>query len=115
MSSLSCSRCGAARELADNYCRRCGRRLTVELPAVSQPRLPARAQTIPPSLVGSVAVLALGTGIEWLARRLAGNVARGAGRALVGQAKRPERSAAAGDAPATVEELVYLRRVRLHR
>jgi len=116
VSTRICSRCGAPRELDDNYCRRCGRQLTVELPAITQSRLPARSQPIPPSLVGSVAVLALGTGIEWLARRLAGSAARAAGRALVGQDRQVSPAGPPQPPPVeTTEELVYLRRVRLRR
>jgi hypothetical protein len=119
--ALSCSRCGAACDLNDNFCRRCGHDLSLALPALRPPSLPARPRTIPPSLVGSVAVLALGTGLEWLARRAAGTAARAAGRALVGGGQertvaRPRRSDgnAAPDA-IDVDEVLYIRKVQLRR
>lgn len=114
--SPSCSRCDAARDLADNFCRRCGRQFTVNLPAVRPPLLPVRARTIPPSLVGSVAVLALGTGLEWLARRVAGSAARAAGRALVERS--PGSAVAQRESPTdalTVDEVLYVRKVQLRR
>jgi hypothetical protein len=79
--------------------------------------LPARKASLPPSLVGSVAVLAVGTGLEWLARRLAGGAARAAGRALLGQERRPapvEKSRPAGP-DVTVNEVIYVRKVELRR
>jgi hypothetical protein len=114
---LTCARCGAARDTQDNFCRSCGHQFTVNLPAVREDRLPARTgRAIPPSLVGSVAVLAVGTGIEWLARRMAGTAARAAGRALVGGdrplppvQRRPEA------ASVTIDEVVYVRKVEVRR
>ena len=116
MDAVSCGRCGATRETTDNFCRRCGHQFTVNLPAVRSRSLPAVRRTLPPSLVGSVAVLAVGTGIEWLARRMAGSAARAAGRALIGQ----DRSVtAAKPAPrpedVTVDEVLYVRKVQLRR
>ena len=75
MSDLRCGRCEFPRETNDNFCRRCGHQFTVNLPAVRSVGLPQvqRSSAIPPTLIGSVAVLALGTGAEWLARRLAGS------------------------------------------
>ena len=72
-------------------------------------------------MVGSIAVLALGTGLEWLARRLAANAARAAERALISRESRPAevrpRSDAATVKPGdvTVDELVYVRKVQLRR
>jgi hypothetical protein len=113
--AISCGRCGAKRDTNDNFCRRCGHQLTVNLPAVRSPNLPAVRRAIPPSLVGSVAVLAVGTGIEWLARRMAGSAARAAGRALIGQ----ERPLAPAPSPrlddVTVDEVLYVRKVQLRR
>jgi hypothetical protein len=90
----------------------------VNLPAVKEPRLPAETNSaIPPSLVGSVAVLAAGTALEWLARRLAGNAAKAAGRALV--RKEPSAPAKARQpqvTPAvTVREFLYVREVEVDR
>ncbi|HWO74059.1 MAG TPA: hypothetical protein VNN21_10940, partial [Dehalococcoidia bacterium] len=82
MNGVRCGRCGAVRETGDNFCRNCGRQFTVNLPALRGSNLPTIRKAIPPSLVGSVAVLAVGTGLEWLARRLASSAARAAGRAL---------------------------------
>jgi hypothetical protein len=112
-----CSRCGAERSTEDNFCRRCGRELTVDLPVLRQERLPVRAQVIPPSLVGSIAVLAVGSSLEWLARRFAGTAARAAGRALVspirasvGPARGPSEPV-----PEEIDEFLYVRKVRLRR
>ena len=118
MSSLACSRCGAERASDDNFCRRCGRQLTVNLPAVREVRLPARRRALPPTLVGSVAVLAVGSGLEWLARRAASSAARAAGRALVSQKGTPASTrSVAPKAPVAgeVDEFLYVRKVRLHR
>lgn len=112
---LHCTRCGTSREIDDNFCRRCGHQFTVNLPVVQTPNLlPVRARAIPPSLVGSVAVLAVGTGLEWLARKLAKTAAVTASRALVGQSGRP---APRGNAPddVTVNEMLYVRKVQLRR
>jgi hypothetical protein len=114
--ALTCGRCGAERDTSDNYCRRCGHQLTVNLPAVRARNLPAVRRSLPPSLVGSVAVLAVGTGIEWLARRMAGSAARAAGKALVGQ-ERPITPARHTPRPdeVTVDEVLYVRKVQLRR
>jgi hypothetical protein len=131
--NLRCGRCSAPRDHADNFCRRCGHQLTVELTAAQTPLpslrpagLPARPQTIPRSLVGSVAVLAIGTGIEWAARRFGGTAARAAARAagraatraLVGGEHRPalpasQRHATPGSV--SVDEFIYVRKVELRR
>jgi hypothetical protein len=85
------------------------------------PALPARAVTLPPSMVGSIAVLALGTGIEWLARRLASNAARAAERALTSRDSQPmeartQRSAAPErNADVKVDEMIYVRKVWIRR
>lgn len=113
--SPTCSRCGASLDRSDNFCRRCGHQLTVNLPVVRQSSLPVRAPSLPPSLIGSIAVLAVGTGLEWLARRLAGSAARAAGRAVL----RPERSPAAttphSNDTVTVDEVLYVRKIQLRR
>ena len=76
--------------------------------------LPQRSHALPPSLVGSVAVLALGTGLEWMARRLMGSAARAAGRAVTtGGDQRPSRAQPATEA--TIDEFVYVRKVQLRR
>ena len=36
MDGLKCGRCNASRETTDNFCRRCGHQLTVNLPAVTR-------------------------------------------------------------------------------
>ena len=119
MSDVRCPGCGIPRDIGDNYCRRCGRQITVNLPEVRSSSLPAEVRTIPPSLIGSVAVLALGTGLEWAARRLASgaakSAARAAGRALLsrGSASQPQ---VANDAPARiVQEVLYIRQVRIQQ
>lgn len=115
---LTCIRCGAAREIADNFCRKCGHQLTVTVPAV-QPAasaLPSIPVAIPPSVVRGVAVLALSTGIEWAMRRVAGNAARAAGRALVPGSSQPSRQARdASPREVSVDEIVYVRKVQLRR
>ena len=117
MEKLTWARCGGARDTQDNYCRVCGHQFTVNLPAVRESRLPARTnRTIPTSLVGSVAVLAVGTGIEWLARRMAGSAARAAGRALVGADRPSPPAKRSEDEPSvTVNEVVYVRKVEVRR
>ena len=117
MDSLKCGRCNALRETTDNFCRRCGHQLTVNLPAVREETLPVPAlKGLPPSLVGSVAVLAVGTGLEWLARRMAGNAARAAGRALVSSERAPPPAPRQAQAPAvTIDEIVYVRKVQVRR
>ena len=115
VNSLTCSRCGAQRDTTDNFCRGCGHQLTVNLPAVRSVSPPARMPSIPPSLVGSVAVLAVGTGLEWLTRRLAGSAARAAGRALVGSKPNlPARTQPTGP-DVSVDEVLYVRKVQLRR
>lgn len=117
MNSLKCGRCNAARETADNFCRRCGHQLTVNLPAVREETLPVPAtKGLPPSLIGSVAVLAVGTGLEWLARRMAGNAARAAGRALVSSERaKPPAPLQAQPPDVTIDEVVYVRKVQVRR
>lgn len=89
------------------------------LPAVSTPTapaLPARAVSIPPSVVRGVAVLALGTGLEWVMRRMAGNAAKAAGRALVTASPLPGKQVkSAGPREVSVDEIVYVRKVQLRR
>jgi hypothetical protein len=73
---------------------------------------------LPRSVVRSVAVLAVGTGLELVTRRLMGSAAKTAGRALAGGIlPRPARRTAKSDAPAevTIDELVYVRKVSLRR
>lgn len=116
MAPLKCSNCGMAREASDNFCRNCGHQITVNLPAVTERNLPAPVRAIPPSLVGSVAVLAVGTGVEWLARRMASNAVRAVGRAIVNRepASRPRKKGSAQD-DVTIEEILYVRQVQIRR
>jgi hypothetical protein len=67
--------------------------------------------------MSSVAVLAVGTGIEWLARRMAGPAARAAGRALIstGSGNRSVAGRRSSDPDVTVDEVVYVRKVQVHR
>jgi hypothetical protein len=61
-------------------------------------------------------VLAVGTGLEWLARRMAGSAARAAGRALVGADRTPStKPAPRPDGDVTVDEVLYVRKVQLRR
>lgn len=110
-----CNRCGTERDSTDRFCRQCGAAFGVQLPAVARhmPLPIVRRQFLPAPLVGSMAVLAFGAGVEWLARRAAGGAARAAGRALIGLAsgERPQRTAS----EATVDEVLYVRRVQVRR
>ncbi len=117
MDKLTCARCGLTRDNQDNFCRSCGHQFTVNLPAVRESRLPARTnRSIPPSLVGSVAVLAVGTGIEWLARHMAKPAARAAGRALIGAGDRPLSTKRGDGSPdVTIDEVIYVRKVEVRR
>ena len=119
MNDLRCGRCEFPRDTNDNFCRRCGHQFTVNLPAVRSVGLPRvqRSRAIPPSLVGSVAVLALGTGAEWLARRFAGSATRAVARKVFGG--NPTQVPAKAQPPAprdvTVDEVLYVRKVSLRR
>jgi hypothetical protein len=114
--TFRCDRCSTPHEAGDNFCRRCGRGLSAGLPVVRPAAgLPQRSRALPSSLVGSVAVLALGTGLEWVARRLMGSAARAAGRSLVtgGRDQNPTQRQPQGEA--TIDELIYVRKVQLRR
>ena len=113
MNQLRCSRCSNLRATEDNFCRHCGHQFTVNLPAVRPILLPlSGASRLPRPLVSSVAVLAVGTGLEWLARRLAKPAARAAGRALINGAGREQ----SGDVTeGTIDEVLYVRKVQLRR
>ena len=92
----------------------------MNLPVVSNVNLPQRQEQrgLPPSLVGSVALLALGTGAEWLARRLASTAVRSATKAVLGRTLAPsnnKKSALASPRDVTVDEVVYIRKVQLRR
>jgi hypothetical protein len=116
MNAPRCSRCGAARDLQDNFCRACGHQFTVNLPARSAATLPVKASPLPPSLIGGVAVLALSTGLEWMMRRMANSAVQRAGRALVGTApQRPVRARRQTPDDVTVDEVLYVRKVQLRR
>jgi len=119
MSDVRCPGCGIPRDIGDNYCRRCGRQITVNLPEVRPSSLPAEVRTIPPSLIGSVAVLALGTGLEWAARRLASgaakSAARAAGRALLSRGTTSNQQVDNNAAARIVEEVLYIRQVRIQQ
>ena len=102
--------------MGDNFCRACGHQFTVNLPSVRASNLPAvKRSSLPPSLVGSVAVLAVGTGLEWLARRMVGQAARAAGRALIGSDQPAPTKPATRQDDVTVDEVLYVRKVQLRR
>src|SRR6476661_4715396 len=119
MTDLRCGRCEYPRETNDNFCRRCGHQFTVNLPAVRSVGLPQvqRSRAIPPSLVGSVALLAVGTGAEWLARRLAGSATKAVARKMLGGSSTQTPAKAQPPAPhnVTVDEVLYVRKVSLRR
>jgi hypothetical protein len=105
------------RETTDNFCRVCGHQFTVNLPAVHETRLPARTSGgLPPSVVGSVAVLAAGTALEWLARRLMNSAARAAGRALVSaDPLQPPAPRPSASPDVTIDEVLYVRKIEVRR
>jgi len=115
--TLSCGRCSASRETTDNFCRRCGHQFTVNLPAVRDEALPVSSvKTLPPSVIGSVAILAVGTGLEWLARRMVGSAARAAGRAIVSPVRPQTPIPRPKHVPdVTIDEVVYVRKVQVRR
>ena len=116
MDTVSCGRCGVRRDVGDNFCRACGHQFTVNLPAVRATGLPAvKRGRLPPSLIGSVAVLAVGTGLEWLTRRVVGQAARAAGRALIGADTPETPKPAPRPDNVTVDEFLYVRKVQLRR
>jgi hypothetical protein len=117
----NCNRCGAVRETSDNFCRKCGHQLTIDLPAVRptgavQPVKPlAISVPIPPAVVRGVAVLALSTGVEWMLRRMAGNAAKAAGRSLIPGAGSSKQLKAGEPRQVTIDEVLYVRKVQLRR
>jgi len=123
--TLRCTRCNKDRDSADNFCRNCGLTLTPppqsQLPVVRPAAAVTTARpapTISRSIVRSVAVLAFGTGLELVTRRLMGSAAKSAGRALTnGVLPRPSRNAAKSEAAdeVTINELVYIRKISLRR
>src|SRR5690606_18771903 len=117
------NRCGASRDTADNFCRVCGHQFTVNLPSVPPSRLPVQSSGpgLPASLVGSLALLAVGTGLESLPRRRAGTAARRAGRAagpaLPTPEERPQPPARRTNetSSVTIDEVIYVRKVEVRR
>ena len=122
VSDLRCPNCRLACDIGDNFCRNCGRQITIDapnsLPALRSPELPAAIRSVPPSLIGSVAVLALGSGLEWAARRMgagaAKSAARAAGRALLNRGSVKDQPATPA-ATTLVEEMIYIRQVEVRR
>ncbi len=117
METLTCTRCNSTRETSDNFCRKCGHQLTITVPSVraTTASVAVKPVSIPPSVVGGVAVLALTTGVEWVMRRMAGNAARAAGRALVTRNSTPLPTKASAPSEVSVDEIVYIRKVQLRR
>jgi hypothetical protein len=72
---------------------------------------------IPPAVIRGAAMLALGTGVEWMMRRMAGNAVRAAGRSLIpgGNNAPAKQLSAAGPREVTVDEVLYVRKVQLRR
>ena len=110
--------------MSDNFCRKCGHQLTIDQvtvrssakPATSFQQMPTVTVPIPPAVIRGAAMLALGTGVEWMLRRMAGNAARAAGRSLVpGGGSVPAKHLNAGPREATVDEVLYVRKVQLRR
>lgn len=121
MDSAHCTRCGSERDTTDNFCRSCGHQLTIDVlparrpaPAVPAPR-PVTV-SIPPSVVRGVAVLALGTGVEWMLRRVAGNAVKVAGRSLLpGASASSAKQLQQAPRDLTINEILYVRKVQLRR
>ena len=92
----------------------------MNLPVVHNVNLPERREQrgLPLGIVGSVALLALGTGAEWLARRLANTAVRSATKAVLGRTLGPvnqPKSALTTPKDVTVDEVLYIRKVQLRR
>ena len=123
MEASHCTRCGSHRDLSDNFCRKCGHPLTVDQVSVHSTAKPVPVQQmptvtvpIPPAVIRGAAMLALGTGVEWMLRRMAGNAARAAGRSLIpGGNNSPAKQLNAGPREVTVDEILYVRKVQLRR
>lgn len=121
MDTPNCNRCGTVRDTTDNFCRKCGHQLTIDVPAVRpvtavQPTANPINVSIPPSVVRGVAVLALSTGVEWMLRRMAGNAAKAAGRSLIPGTGTPAKQLKdGGPREVTVDEFLYVRKVQLRR
>ena len=65
-----------------------------------------------------MAVLAVGTGLEWAARRLVPSAAKAAGRAVIGQdraAARQNKKATHLSDDVSIDEVLYIRKVQVRR
>ncbi len=86
------------------------------VPATRSRGLPFKA--LPASFVGSMAVLAVGTGLEWAARRIVPSAAKAAGRAMIGQERVPATHGKKDGKSAdniSVDEVLYVRKVQIRR
>ena len=67
---MTCSGCGSWCALSDNYCRRCGEKLQMILPAAPPQRaLMSLPVAVPPAVVKGVVAVVAGKALEWAVRR----------------------------------------------
>ncbi|MCX6022784.1 MAG: hypothetical protein NTZ05_13870 [Chloroflexi bacterium] len=118
---MACYRCGSWCAPSDNYCRRCGDKMQMVLPAVPESSSRALAPiTVPPAIIKGVAAIVLGKAVEWAVRRAAGKLAGEAGNAARGLLTSRRSPAPSAKAPleqlppgnVVTEMLVFLRQVR---
>ena len=119
---MACYRCGSWCAPSDNYCRRCGDKVQMVLPAVPAPSSRALVPlAVPPAIIKGVAAILLGKAVEWAVRRAAGKLAGEAGavaRGLLTSRRTPAPSAKSAppeqlpNGNVVTEMLVFLRQVR---
>jgi hypothetical protein len=119
MPAIICGRCATVCDQDDNFCKRCGMALSDEqlplkreqhLPAVSRPRVRA-------AVVRAVAVVAVGTLTEIMARRVAREAGRRVASAVrlpIGR-KQPKALRLVDDGPQVVSDTVFIRRIQVRR
>ncbi len=118
---MACYRCGSWCAPSDNYCRRCGDKMQMVLPAVPDPSSRSLVPlAVPPAILKGVVAIVLGKAVEWAVRRAAGKLAGEAGNAARGllisrRAPAPSAKALPEQLPpgnVVTEMLVFLRQVR---
>lgn len=118
---MSCYRCGRPHEPEDNYCRRCGAALrSRRLPVPREPYALAPWRGWGPPAVRGAAVLAAGSLLPWLLRRLARRALTPRLPALRDPKARALAPKEADSRPqptqeATVGEFIFFRRTTIRR